>query len=119
MDVEYENRSTLDQPRSSLEDDVGPEVYGELLTSFLSHLSLQRVELNDAAKNGHVEAAQYVAHQIKGTALSFGAFGLDELANRLLRIGVAEHDLMVPLVGEMDREIGALQEVDARGAGNG
>lgn len=96
----------------TLERDVGPEVYKDLLVAFLSHLSVQRLELEDAAANEDVARAQEVAHQIKGTALSFEATRLDAVATRLLDIDVASGELLSSLVTEIDAEIIAL--LDAR-----
>ena len=84
MDVENERTSSSDERSGTLESDVGTEVYKELLEAFLTHLSLQAVELDSAAANGDVTSAQYVAHQIKGTATSFGAMRLDEIAHQIL-----------------------------------
>ena len=86
-------------------------MYKELLVAFLSHLSVQRLELEDAAANEDVARAQDVAHQIKGTALSFGAARLDALATRLLDIDVASGELLSSLVTEIDTEISTLQEL--------
>jgi len=110
-DVEYESSPTLDGSPGTLENDVGPEVYAELLAAFLSHLSLQRLELRAAVAAEDVVSAQDVAHQIKGTASSFGATRLDELAKRLLEIVVDERELLPSLVGEVDDEICRLQAV--------
>ena len=109
MDVEHEHRASSHGPPGTLESDVGPEVYKSLLESFLTHLSLQAVELETAAAFGDVAAAQGVAHQIKGTATSFGAGRLDELAERVMAMDSDEHELLRFLVGEIDAEIRALQ----------
>ncbi len=109
MDVEHEHKASSHLPPGPLESDVGPEVYKELLESFLTHLSLQAVELGTAAAAGDVAAAQGVAHQIKGTATSFGAGRLDELAQRVMAMDGDEHDLLPSVVGEIDAEIRSLQ----------
>ena len=95
----------------TLESDVGPEVYQELLTSFRAHLLVQVVELRSAARTGDVAAAQYVAHQFKGTASSFGAVRLDGLAHRLLGIRPHDIELLDNLVTEIDAEVDTLQSV--------
>ena len=95
----------------TLEGDVGPEVYKELLTSFRTHLLVQVVELRAAATAGDVVAAQYVAHQIKGTAPSFGAARLDGLARRLLGIQPNDVELLRGLVSEIDAEVDTLRSV--------
>ncbi len=102
---------TTAQTPGTLEDDVGPEVYQELLAAFLAHLSTQVVELDTAAVNQDVPAAQYVAHQMKGTATSFGATRLDELARRVLQMDTTQVELLCSLVGEIDAEVGKLQSV--------
>lgn len=94
---------------STLEDDVGSEVYQELLTAFLAQLSIQVAELNAAANAHDVAAAQYVAHQIKGTASSFGATRLDELAKRTLRMDPDQVELLRTLVSEIEAEAAHLQ----------
>ena len=108
-DVENERSLAPAEVPGTLESDVGPEVYRELLTSFLTHLSLQIDELDAAAVKGDVPAAQYVAHQIKGTAPSFGAARLDELARRVLQMDGGPVELLRALVSEIGTEIKALQ----------
>lgn len=93
----------------TIENDVGSEVYQELLVDFLAQLPLYLIDLNAAAAVDDVPAARYVAHQIKGNALSFGAAGLDGLAERVLSIGKGESELLRPLVGEFVREVARLQ----------
>jgi len=95
----------------TLEDDVGSEVYQELLAAFLAQLSVQVVELNVAAGARDVPAAQFVAHQIKGTASSFGAARLDELAKRALRMDEDEVELLGTLVSEIEVEVAQFQTV--------
>ncbi|MBA3349236.1 MAG: Hpt domain-containing protein [Actinobacteria bacterium] len=92
-----------------LENDLGPEVYRELLTDFLSHLTSQLAAIKDAAATGDVPAARRMAHQIKGTALSFGAVHLDELADRLLRLDPDEGELLRLCAGDVEEEVGQLQ----------
>jgi HPt (histidine-containing phosphotransfer) domain-containing protein len=94
---------------TTLESDVGPEVYRELLGSFLAQLSVQKVELGTAAAEQDVVAAQFVAHQIAGTASSFGALRLDELATRLMQIDDAEVELLRSLVRDIDAEVASFR----------
>jgi len=107
--VKNQRDCSLDESQDTIEDDVGSEVYAELLSEFLAHLSLQRIELTTAAGDGDVAAAQRVAHQIKGTASSFGAARLDDLAHRLLGIDGADLELLCSLVREADAAICTLQ----------
>jgi HPt (histidine-containing phosphotransfer) domain-containing protein len=111
MPDEMAGSTSIASDAETLESDVGPEVYQELLASFRAHLLVQVVELRSAAATGDVAAAQYVAHQMKGTAPSFGALRLDDLAHRLL--GIQPHDvaLLDDLVSEIDAEVDALQSV--------
>ncbi len=109
MDVEREHTASSHRPSGTLESDVGPEIYKDLLESFLAHLSLQAVELGTAAAHRDVAAAQDVAHQIKGTAMSFGAERLDELAQRVMAMDGHEHELLRSVVDEIDAEIRSLQ----------
>ena len=95
-------------PRT-IEDDVGPEVYQELLADFLSDLTPQLADLENAGMTGDVPAARRIAHQIKGTALSFGAVGLDALVDRLLQLDGGETDLLRSLVNEVRVEVRSLQ----------
>ena len=97
------------EPAGTLERDVGPEVYQELLTAFLAHLSLQVAQLDAAVTDHDVPGAQAVAHQIKGTACSFGALRLDELAKRVLRMDGSQVELLGSLVGEIDGEVRILR----------
>jgi HPt (histidine-containing phosphotransfer) domain-containing protein len=110
-EVDNEMAPTLDATLGTLESDVGPEVYQELLASFAAHLSLQVIKLNAAVDDSDVPAAQGVAHQIKGTASSFGATRLDELAKRVLGMPNTQVELLRSLVDEIDAEVGTFQAV--------
>ncbi len=96
---------------TTLERDVGPEVYQELLCAFLEHLSIQLHDLRQAAEAADVPAAKYIAHQIKGTATSFGAARLDELAVVMLQMDHDQDELLISLVDDMGTEIANLQGV--------
>lgn len=96
---------------ATVESDVGSEVYQELLASFLQYLPLQLAELRNAAGVGDVPAARYVAHQLMGTAPSFGAVHLDELARRLLLVGKEQGGQLQSFVDEIDNEVVLLQAV--------
>ena len=109
MDVENRSTSSSDEAPGTLENDVGSEVYKEVLEAFLIHLSLQAVELDAAGADCDVAAAQFVAHQIKGTATSFGATRLDEVAQHLLAIEADQCDRLRSLVSELDAEIRSFQ----------
>jgi HPt (histidine-containing phosphotransfer) domain-containing protein len=118
MDVERERKQdpeALTSPDSNvsvlttLESDVGSEVYQDLLGSFLAQLSVQRVELGAAAREQDVLAAQFVAHQIKGTASSFGAVRLDALATQLMELDGADVEPLRSLVRDMDIEVASFQ----------
>ncbi len=93
----------------TIESDVGTEVYQELLADFLSDLTSQLADLEDAGMTGDVPAARRVAHQIKGTVLSFGAVRLDALVDRLLQLDGGETDLLRSLVNEVRGEVRSLQ----------
>jgi HPt (histidine-containing phosphotransfer) domain-containing protein len=110
-DVQDDNSPSPHESPGTLESDVGPDVYRDLLAAFLAHLSLQRIELGAALANDDIASAQGVAHQIKGTALNFGAARLDELAKRLLEIDTGEPTLFRSLVTEIETEIRSLQAV--------
>jgi HPt (histidine-containing phosphotransfer) domain-containing protein len=97
----------------TLEADVGPEMYPELLAAFLEYLSPQVAELNDSAAVGDVPAAQYVAHQIKGTASSFGALHLEGLAVRVLQMDPNQDERLRSLVSEIETEAVRLQAPSA------
>jgi HPt (histidine-containing phosphotransfer) domain-containing protein len=94
---------------TTLESDVGPEIYQELLGAFVSHLAWQTAELTSAAAAGNIPAARFVAHQIKGTATGFGAVHLDELAQRMLQLGPDDFELLRSLVEEAEQEVGKIQ----------
>ncbi|MGB9378409.1 MAG: Hpt domain-containing protein [Mycobacteriales bacterium] len=104
---------------STLETDVGAEVYQRLVTEFLAQLPVYLVELNVALTAGDTAGARYVAHQIKGNALSFGAVRLDGLAERMLRTGKDQWDLLRLLAAELGNEVEALQQVLGRPASAG
>jgi len=97
------------EPVSTLESDLGPEVYQELLAAFLTNLSLQGARLDTAVTDHDVPGAQAVAHQIKGTACSFGAVRLDELAKRVLRMDGSQVELLGSLVSEIEAEVRTLR----------
>lgn len=105
MSEEIVNSDTDVRGAQTLESDVGPEVYRDLLGAFLTHLSQQAVDLDTAAANGDLLAAQCVAHQIKGSALSFGAVRLDEIASRLLGMQGDQVELLRSLVTEIDAQV--------------
>jgi HPt (histidine-containing phosphotransfer) domain-containing protein len=107
-DVE-DKMDPMDGDQGTLEADVGPEIYHELLTEFLSHLVVQVTELRAAAADFDVPRAQSVAHQIKGTAGSFGAVGLDRLSKRMLQMDAAQLDLLQTLVDEIEAEVAAFR----------
>jgi HPt (histidine-containing phosphotransfer) domain-containing protein len=114
--VDNEMAPTLDETPGTLESDVGPDVYRELLESFVAHLSLQVITLNAAVDDGDVPVAQGVAHQIKGTASSFGATRLDELSKRVLQMADTEVELLRSLVHEIDAEVETFQAAVATSA---
>jgi HPt (histidine-containing phosphotransfer) domain-containing protein len=97
--------------QESLVDQFGAEVYQQMLTAFLHQISRQLVELENAAEVGDFPRARYAAHQIRGTAPSFGAVRLDQLAHLLLLTGDGEAELLGRIVAEMVKEIGTLQVV--------
>lgn len=92
----------------TLESELGPELYQQLLVAFLEDLDLKLARLRQAAAAGDVPAARGVAHQIKGSALSFGAVRLDSLAADLLRIGPGQGNLVGPLVDEVANQVARL-----------
>lgn len=89
----------------TLESEVGPEVYRQLLVAFLAHLPRQLSDLMDAAEVGDVPKGRYVAHQLKGAALSFGAVELDGLAERVLQIGRDQDDQLRRLAEDIRVEV--------------
>jgi HPt (histidine-containing phosphotransfer) domain-containing protein len=94
---------------STLERDVGPEVYQELLGSFVTMLSVQSVELATAGRKRDLQSAQFIAHQIMGTASSFGAVRLHDLAARLMQIEESQIELLRFLVREIDTEVASFR----------
>jgi len=108
MDVEYESSSAPDKSRGTLESDLGPVVYQELRTAFLDLLPSQVVALRAASDTCDLGAAQYVAHQIKGTAPGFGATRLDELAQQVMEMDGDRIELLQVVVAQIDAEVSAL-----------
>ncbi len=90
---------------------MGPEVYRQLLVAFLAHLPRQVSDLVDAAEIGDVPKGRYVAHQLKGSALSFGAVQLDGLADRVLGINRDQQDELRSLADDVRAEAEHLQVV--------
>jgi len=82
-DVGNERYPAPETTSGTLERDVGSDVYRELHRSFPDHLPFQVADLTTAAANGDVPAAQYVAHQVTGTAPSFGANRLEDEFGRV------------------------------------
>ncbi|MBA2272474.1 MAG: Hpt domain-containing protein [Actinobacteria bacterium] len=103
------DRTLTHDGAGTLESDLGPEVYQELLAGFLSHLTSQVADLENAARIGGVPAARSVAHQIKSIASSFRAVHLNELTDHLLRLDGDEGELLESLVHAIDREVSQLQ----------
>jgi HPt (histidine-containing phosphotransfer) domain-containing protein len=102
----------------SLESVVGASAYRTLLDDFMAHLPRQLIDLEAASAMGDVAGARYVAHQLKGTSINFGATDLDAVAEHLLLIGSDQHDLLRSTVHEMVEAVGRLQgqHRDNRGA---
>jgi two-component system sensor histidine kinase/response regulator len=90
--------------------DVGPEAYQRLLAGFLDELEVHVADLNNAAAFGDVPAARYVAHQLVSNAPAFGAVHLHELADRLLKVGRGQAELLGPLVDQIEVEVEQMQE---------
>jgi HPt (histidine-containing phosphotransfer) domain-containing protein len=91
------------------ERDVGPILYQELRKDFIEQLSPQLGQLTVAAAAGDAKAARVVAHQLKGTAPSFGAIDLDRLAAQLLAMNGHDPHRLRALVDEIRREVIRLQ----------
>jgi Hpt domain len=89
----------------TVEKDLGPELYRELHSDFLALLPSQVLTLRDAGKAGDVLAARFVAHQLSGTAPSFGARALNDLAVCVLGLQVGQGRLLSALIDEIDREV--------------
>jgi HPt (histidine-containing phosphotransfer) domain-containing protein len=111
MDVEYESSSAPVDSPGTLESDLGPEMYQELRTAFLDLLPSQVDALRAASGVGDLDGAQYVAHQIKGTAPGFGATRLDELAQQVMQMDGDQIDLLQAVVTQIDAEVSALRNV--------
>jgi len=84
--------------------DLGAKEYEHLVAAFLGELALEVALLVDAAAVGDIPAARYVAHQIKGTAPSFCAADLEELADRVLQIARDQSELLALVVEEIVKE---------------
>jgi len=84
--------------------DLCAKEYEHLVAAFLGELALEVALLVDAAAVGDIPAARYVAHQIKGTAPSFGAADLEELADRVLQIARDQSQLLALVVEEIVNE---------------
>jgi HPt (histidine-containing phosphotransfer) domain-containing protein len=91
--------------------DLGATQYEHLVAAFLGDLALEVALLGDAAAVGDIPAARYVAHQIKGTAPSFGAADLEELADRVLQIPRDQSELLARVVEEIVKEAHRLKEL--------
>lgn len=95
--------------------EVGPELYRELVTDFRDQLAVQMAELRAAALLGDVASARRVAHQLKGTAPSFGALDIDRLADRLLALAAGDAATLESVVAEIDREVARFRETASDG----
>jgi HPt (histidine-containing phosphotransfer) domain-containing protein len=96
---------------ATVEEDLGRELYRELHGDFLAQLPSQVSALKDAGKAGDVSAARFVAHQLTGTAPSFGASALNDLAVCVLGLQVDQSRLLSALVDEIDREVAHLRKL--------
>jgi HPt (histidine-containing phosphotransfer) domain-containing protein len=94
----------MGSPSRTIEVDVGPEAYAELLAVFRDNVKLSAIKLSRAAQTGDLPAARYVAHTLKGSAASFGATRLDECADRILGLGREQGDQLGTLLEEYDED---------------
>jgi HPt (histidine-containing phosphotransfer) domain-containing protein len=95
----------------TVEKDLGPKLYRELHSDFLALLPTQVLALQDADKAGDLLAARFVAHQLSGTAPSFGARALNDLAVCVLGLQVGQGRLLSALIDEIDREVVRLRSL--------
>jgi HPt (histidine-containing phosphotransfer) domain-containing protein len=96
---------------NTLEADLGPELYGELLSDFLGQLMSQGAHLRqaDEAEPRDLVGARSIAHQLKGTAPAFGAGRLEDLATGFLESTDSHEADLGALIDEVDAEISRLQ----------
>ncbi|PZS28898.1 MAG: hypothetical protein DLM59_13805 [Pseudonocardiales bacterium] len=95
--------------RHSLARDLGADAYVAVLDAFMEQLPGQVADLDAAAAVGDVPRARYVAHQLIGTAVDFGAVGLDDLARRILSVGPGEDAALRPIVELIGTEVDRLR----------
>jgi HPt (histidine-containing phosphotransfer) domain-containing protein len=94
---------------AGLASELGEEGYAAVLDEFMVHLPDQVTDLRAAAAVGDAPLARYVAHQLAGTALEFGAAELNDLAHRILQIGRGDDTLLRSVVDLIGTEVDRLQ----------
>jgi signal transduction histidine kinase/HPt (histidine-containing phosphotransfer) domain-containing protein/ActR/RegA family two-component response regulator len=88
-----------------LEQEIGAEAYARLFGVFLASVPPRLAELINAVAAGDMETVRHVAHNLKGTAASFGAVRLGELAELIERqLRAEERDELRKLVKELAQE---------------
>jgi signal transduction histidine kinase/CheY-like chemotaxis protein/HPt (histidine-containing phosphotransfer) domain-containing protein len=102
-----DQRAGCDVPNAmgNLEREIGPEAYARLFAVFLASIPPRLNELNDAVAAGDMQTVRYVAHNLKGTAASFGATRLGELAHQIGRqLRAEERQLLAESVQQLNEE---------------
>jgi signal transduction histidine kinase/CheY-like chemotaxis protein/HPt (histidine-containing phosphotransfer) domain-containing protein len=106
--------SDVSSPAGKLELEIGPEAYARLFGIFLASVPPRLAQLINAVTSGDMETVRHVAHNLKGTAASFGAVRLGEIAELIERqLREEERDNLRELVKQLDQEFKKVRAASA------
>ena len=113
----YPPTGPITQPvfdRAVLQDLFGSDtaVIDEVLSTFMLSMRSSMTELGGLLSRGELSAIAYVAHRVKGASRMSGAMAMAQAAESLERaVEAADVALVHASVGELDRQLGQLQNV--------
>jgi CheY-like chemotaxis protein/HPt (histidine-containing phosphotransfer) domain-containing protein len=90
--------------------ELGPEFFGDLVTTFAETAAHRIDGLEAAVRAGNAEATAGIAHSLKGSSATLGAIRLSRLAAEAEAAGRAGAPVPLPLVEEVRREYGRAVE---------
>jgi PAS domain S-box-containing protein len=90
--------------------ELGPEFFGDLVTTFAETAARRIDGLEAAVRAGNAEAAAGIAHSLKGSSATLGAIRLSRLAAEAETAGRADAPVPVALLAEVRREYGRAVE---------
>jgi CheY-like chemotaxis protein len=94
----------------SLERKISPEAFGKVLKQVVSSTPTLLAELDATVAAGDEEGTRIIAHKLKGSMASIGAFRLSGLAGQVERLSPGD-DGLADLTAEMDEEFARVRQV--------